>query len=168
MLAPPPNFVTIISFSYLKFLSLHLPQRANTWLSSPADTCRRELSWLPLITQDDVPSAFPCRATEVTEPSNDLARSTANFSTPRSYVKNTTRLLSSQERFNKMNTVSCYCVRQWVLAFDLAISPLDNISESPGFESCLIERKNSLQTVGIVWRHKIQIVYYQCISINRD
>ena len=27
------------------------------------------------------------------------------------------------------------------LAYDLAISPLDNISESPGFESCLIERK---------------------------
>ena len=36
------------------------------------------------------------------------------------------------------------------LAYDLAISPLDNISESPGFESCLIERKNSLQTVGIL------------------
>ena len=54
------------------------------------------------------------------------------------------------------------------LAYDLAISPLDNISESPGFESCLIERKNSMQTVGVVWRYKIQIVYNGTISIDRD
>lgn len=36
------------------------------------------------------------------------------------------------------------------LAYDLAISPLDNISESPGFKSFLIERKNSLEMVGDV------------------
>ena len=36
------------------------------------------------------------------------------------------------------------------LAYDLAISPLHNTSESPGYELCFIERNNSLETVGDV------------------
>ena len=54
------------------------------------------------------------------------------------------------------------------LAYDLEISPLHNISESPGFKSCLIERKNSLEMVDDLWRYKIQIVYYGFISIDCD
>ena len=36
------------------------------------------------------------------------------------------------------------------LAYDLAISPVDNIPESPGFESSLIVRKTSTHAISYV------------------
>jgi len=45
----------------------------------------------------------------------------------------------------KRNDMIAYLIE---LAYELAISPLDNISDSPGFESCLIDRSSGSQTVG--------------------
>ena len=47
----------------------------------------------------------------------------------------------------KRNDTIAYLI---AFAYDLAIPPLDNISDSPGFELCLIDRTSGPQTVGAV------------------